>query len=171
MLMSRQRQKAFTIVELLIVIVVIAILATISIVAYNGIQNRANDAAVEADIASIIKKMEIAKIDLGRYPRTLAEFPDGIKLSKAAYDVTQNNVYYIVDLVNDQYALGLRSKSLKGYIINSGSVASSSIVNGAWTVAVLPGLSTFETSPGVSVAIMGYQSATSSWHTTWSWTN
>ena len=37
MLMLRQRQGGFTIVELLIVIVVIAILATISIVAYNGI--------------------------------------------------------------------------------------------------------------------------------------
>lgn len=34
------RNKAFTIVELLIVIVVIAVLATISVVSYNGIQDR-----------------------------------------------------------------------------------------------------------------------------------
>jgi prepilin-type N-terminal cleavage/methylation domain-containing protein len=33
--------SGFTIVELLIVIVVIAILAALSVVAYNGIQNRA----------------------------------------------------------------------------------------------------------------------------------
>lgn len=39
-----QRQAGFTIVELLIVIVVIAILAAISIVAYNGIQQRAHNA-------------------------------------------------------------------------------------------------------------------------------
>ena len=37
----RQTKSGFTIVELLIVIVVIAILAAITIVAYNGIQNRA----------------------------------------------------------------------------------------------------------------------------------
>lgn len=38
------RQRGFTIVELLIVIVVIAILATITIAAYNGIQQRAGNA-------------------------------------------------------------------------------------------------------------------------------
>ena len=35
------KQAAFTIVELLIVIVVIAILAAISMLAYSGLQNRA----------------------------------------------------------------------------------------------------------------------------------
>ena len=40
------RYSGFTIVELLIVIVVIAILAAISLVAYTGVQNSANDAAV-----------------------------------------------------------------------------------------------------------------------------
>lgn len=42
------KQKAFTIVELLIVIVVIAILAAITIVAYNGIQDRAKASAAQA---------------------------------------------------------------------------------------------------------------------------
>lgn len=40
-----KQQTGFTIVELLIVIVVIAILAAITIVAYNGIQQRANNTA------------------------------------------------------------------------------------------------------------------------------
>jgi type IV pilus assembly protein PilA len=42
------KQKGFTIVELLIVVVVIAILAAITIVAYNGIQNRAKASAAQA---------------------------------------------------------------------------------------------------------------------------
>lgn len=49
----RIKQRGFTIVELLIVIVVIAILAAISIVAYNGIQERAKMAKKEADMSSI----------------------------------------------------------------------------------------------------------------------
>lgn len=52
MLMVSNRQKGFTIVELLIVIVVIALLATISIVAYNGVQGRARDSKRQA--ASVI---------------------------------------------------------------------------------------------------------------------
>jgi prepilin-type N-terminal cleavage/methylation domain-containing protein len=43
MWVSFKQQKGFTIVELLIVVVVIAILAAITIVSYNGIQNRAKN--------------------------------------------------------------------------------------------------------------------------------
>lgn len=43
-------KSGFTIVELLIVIVVIGTLAAISIVAYNGIQDRARNTTVENDL-------------------------------------------------------------------------------------------------------------------------
>ena len=43
----------FTIVELLIVIVVIAILAAVSVVAYTGIQNRANDSRIRAGVKQL----------------------------------------------------------------------------------------------------------------------
>ncbi len=49
--------KGFTIVELLIVVVVIAILAAITIVAYNGIQNQATDSRRANDLASIQKAL------------------------------------------------------------------------------------------------------------------
>lgn len=49
-------QRGFTIVELLIVIVVIAILATISIVAFNGINARANDSKTR----SAVHQFEVA---------------------------------------------------------------------------------------------------------------
>lgn len=45
---AKQQQKGFTIVELLIVILVIGILAAIIVVAYNGIQTRANDGQIKS---------------------------------------------------------------------------------------------------------------------------
>ncbi|MGB4768441.1 MAG: prepilin-type N-terminal cleavage/methylation domain-containing protein [Candidatus Saccharimonas sp.] len=53
------KQKGFTIVELLIVIVIIAILAAITIVAFNGVQQRARDAKRKQDVAQIAKLLSI----------------------------------------------------------------------------------------------------------------
>ena len=102
----KKKTYGFTIVELLIVIVVIAILAAISIVAYNGIQARANNSAVASDAAMIHKKMELTRVDLGRYPITGAELPD-LKVSKSAYDTTNQNVIYCYNGANDTYAVAL----------------------------------------------------------------
>lgn len=61
-------KSGFTIVELLIVIVVIAILAAISIVAYNGIQNRANNNARASTVATYVKAMQLYAAENGEYP-------------------------------------------------------------------------------------------------------
>ena len=64
-----RRQTGFTIVELLIVIVVIAILAAITIVAFNGVQARSRDTARIQKVTSIAKAIELYKIDRGYYPQ------------------------------------------------------------------------------------------------------
>jgi type II secretion system protein G len=64
------KQTGFTIVELLIVIVIIAILATISLVAYNGVQQRARDTQRMSDIHQIAKAIELYHADNGDLPRT-----------------------------------------------------------------------------------------------------
>lgn len=60
--------SGFTIVELLIVIVVIGILAAISIVAYNGIQERARYGTMQQDLASVNKAILMYHADKGYYP-------------------------------------------------------------------------------------------------------
>ena len=60
------RNKGFTIVELLIVIVVIAILAAISVVAYNGVQQRAAVSKRESDLASLYKAIILARESTGK---------------------------------------------------------------------------------------------------------
>lgn len=68
---SDERQ-GFTIVELLIVIVVIGVLAAISIVAYNGIQQKAREATLKSDLASAARLMAADNAQTGSYPLTAA---------------------------------------------------------------------------------------------------
>lgn len=59
-------KSGFTIVELLIVIVVIGILAAITIVAFNGVQKRAQQSKRVNDIAVIEKAILAARINTGK---------------------------------------------------------------------------------------------------------
>jgi prepilin-type N-terminal cleavage/methylation domain-containing protein len=68
MLRLKTYRPGFTIVELLIVIVVIGILAAITIVAYNGIQSRANDTRVKSGASQIEKAIIQWSIDTGAQP-------------------------------------------------------------------------------------------------------
>ena len=84
---QRQANRGFTIVELLIVIVVIAILASISVVAYVGIQQRARDTQRLSDLRSIAQALELYKVDNGHYPKE----SDGASAGSARGRLGQGN--------------------------------------------------------------------------------
>ena len=64
------RQKGFTIVELLIVIVVIGILAALVLTSFAGVQARARDTERQTDINSIASQLEAYYATKGYYPTT-----------------------------------------------------------------------------------------------------
>jgi len=68
MISLKQKSKGFTIVELLIVIVVIAILATLVIVTFTGIQQKARDSKRETDIDALDSHLEAFYANNGYYP-------------------------------------------------------------------------------------------------------
>ena len=74
----KKSRSGFTIIELLIVIVVIAILAAITVIAYNGIQKRARDSQRKSDMALLQKALEMYYLDNGKFPAsTGAVSPNG----------------------------------------------------------------------------------------------
>ena len=72
--LATPRQSAFTIVELLIVIVVIAILAAITLISYNGIQQRAKASSAQSLLSQTVNKVKLYAIDHSdQYPSSLTD--------------------------------------------------------------------------------------------------
>jgi len=81
-------KNGFTIVELLIVVVVIAILAAISLVAYTGIQNRAHASVAQSDLNGAKKQLLLAQVDTGTYPTATSSL---IASDGTTYELSVNN--------------------------------------------------------------------------------
>lgn len=74
-----RNSRAFTIVELLVVVVVIAILASIVIVSYNGVQKNAISASVQSDLRSAATAIAVEVND--KNLSSVTGFPSTVKTS------------------------------------------------------------------------------------------
>jgi len=72
---KQTKMIGFTIVELLIVIVVIGILAAITIVAFNGVQNKAKVSALQTDLTNASKQIKLWAVEKGIYPDSITDCP------------------------------------------------------------------------------------------------
>ncbi len=69
--MNLRSRSGFTIVEMLIVVVVLAILVGISVVGYNGVRVAAFDTAAKAELRNAATAMQLAYQETGTYPSTI----------------------------------------------------------------------------------------------------
>lgn len=111
---SEYFSTGFTIIELLVVIVVIGILATLTLVAYTGINDRAVVATVKSDLETHAKLLGIDYFSSGEtYPVTVFEANGGkgLRLSK---DNTISN--YVLNSSNNPSAYCLEETNPNGTI-------------------------------------------------------
>ena len=150
------KSKGFTIVELLIVIVVIGILAAITIVAYNGIQNRAKASALQSAISQASKKIDLYAVqNSDLYPTSLADAGGLADSDSVRYLYSSNN-----DAPQRHYcitALGADSSSYKSNI--SGTIKPG-ICPGHWDKT--QGLSAGPLTAGVSYDTAVFRTSTGS---------
>lgn len=85
------KNQGFTLVELLIVIVIIAILTVVSLVAYNGLQNQAKTSAAKSTVDSVAKKAELYNTEEGKYPAKISDLT-GADTKKSYYIAPANVV-------------------------------------------------------------------------------
>jgi general secretion pathway protein G len=73
MLRSRKDRKGFTLVELLVVIVVLAVLAAIVLPKFLGAGQRSKEAALKSDLKILRNAVSLYLTDTGAYPAALSD--------------------------------------------------------------------------------------------------
>jgi prepilin-type N-terminal cleavage/methylation domain-containing protein len=132
----QSKERGFTIVELLIVIVVIGILAALVITTFTGIQQKARNTERTTDIKAMHSSLEAYYAQAGRYP-TLAEFntdtfrstnmkglsDDALKDPKGANNTLVGsptvNAYAYAPLADDDSACDNSTKDCTKYVLTA----------------------------------------------------
>ncbi len=151
-------KTGFTIVELLIVVVVIAILAAITIVAFNGIQNRSKESALRSQASQAAKKLQNHFTLNAETLPTEANFSSATGLSSDS----QTTYSYITDAALKKFCVSASGPSGVQYSPQA-STSAGNTVNGECTTNIARN----------AYAVSG--APTNEWYgrfsTNWSWVN
>lgn len=78
-------QKGFTLIELLVVVVIIGVLASLLMVNFVGIRQRARDGQRKADLRQIQTALEMYRADQGSYPSSLLACGNSLAFGTTIY--------------------------------------------------------------------------------------
>jgi len=151
----KQRKSGFSIVELIIIIVVIGILATIGIVSYNGVQNNAHDTAVQSDLDNIAGKLEAYRTQQSnvsqQFPSNAAQLISiGFNVNKDSYDTSVAvNLAYCTDATRQQFAIAAISRSGNIYLMSEDGFRSHALTKASFTTSICSSL-------GLTAVAYGY---------------
>lgn len=118
---QNKQLQGFTIVELLVVIVVIGILATISIVSYTGISKQATVASLQSDLTNASKQLKLYNAVYGEYPSGLnaSNCPSGPTAdTKYCFKLSANNIRTSYDRPTSQTFVLVISNGILNYQIS-----------------------------------------------------
>lgn len=105
--LSERKRGGFTLLELIVVITIIGILASLVVVRTSGFGPRARRMKVESDLQNILKVSEAIYVETGRYPQTIEDMinatdANGLQLSASLEEYPKDPwggeyVYEILD--------------------------------------------------------------------------
>jgi len=145
----------FTVVELLIVIVVIAILAAITIVAYNGIARSAHETSLKSDLRNGATQLGLDQIKTGGYPVSISAADDNRGLKHGdhtSFQYTSDGDTFCLTATSDISGVPAFHISSEGGAIEQGPCPGHTSENSTWTVSTLAGSGTAGFANGTGTA-------------------
>lgn len=156
--------QGFTIVELLIVVVVIAILAAITIVSYNGITKQANASAAASLAASVKKKAELFATGgpTNTYPRAFNDISGGAAIIGVTPSRTTgaSDSWYVTGVSNGTPTADNGKKTVQYQTCGHNGTATAPLTVAAMTTIVGGRVQTFNYDSGSGVITIDVGSVT-----------
>jgi general secretion pathway protein G len=126
-----RKDKGFTLVELMVVIIILAVLTGIAIPSYLALRNRARIQATRSEMQNIATALSVYEADTGSYPEDLVDLEDDAEGGDGAYmaNVPANDAWgnaYTYTLASGSYTLTSTGGDGEGDSIN--------MVDGQFTV-------------------------------------
>ena len=114
----RATQKGFTLIEVMIVVAILGVLATLVVVSIGGQQDTANINATKSNLQAVSQALDLYKLDNYRYPTTdqglqalferpdnARNWPDGGYLKKMPKDAWEQEFVYMSPGTSGPYEL------------------------------------------------------------------
>jgi len=113
---TTRNNRAFTIVELLVVITVMGILVSVALISYVGVSAKAKTTMVESDLKNTSRQIDLYQVENSQYPTTTSVLNDDKGLTLSPSDTLLS---YTFDNAANYYCLTMESGAVVTSIKNS----------------------------------------------------